>query len=162
MRSEKYEVVLRVRAKYKAAVKPAWLRMAARAALTHEAAPAPGELTIVVTDDAALRELNRTYLGHDYATDVLSFPADEVSPETGARYFGDIALSVPRTRAQAKAGAHPLQAEAQLLVVHGVLHLLGHDHATRADKAKMWKAQEEILRGLAAEGGRQKAEGGRR
>ena len=55
---------------------------------------------------------------------------------------------MPRARAQAKAAGHPLKAEIQLLVVHGVLHLLGHDHATRADKAKMWKAQEEVLRGL--------------
>jgi probable rRNA maturation factor len=146
-----YKVVVRVATKFKAAVKPAVLRAAARAALAHEAAPVPGELTIVVRDDAALRELNRTYLGHDYATDVLSFPADEVDPETGARYIGDIALSLPRARAQAKAAGHLLKAELQLLVVHGVLHLLGHDHAARSEKAKMWKAQEEVLRGLKAE-----------
>ncbi len=157
-----YKVTVRVAAKYKAAVTSAALRATARAALAHEAAPMPGELTIVVTDDAALRELNRTYLGHDYATDVLSFPSEETDPETGARYFGDIALSVPRARAQAKAAGHPLKAELQLLVVHGVLHLLGHDHATARQKARMWAAQEEILRGLTTDGRKQKTENRRR
>jgi len=124
------------------------LRAAAQAALAHQAAPRPGVLTIRLTDDAELRELNRTYLGHDYATDVLSFPADE--SEAGARYFGDLALSLPRAEAQAQAGGHPLEAELQLLVVHGVLHLLGHDHAAAGAKRKMWAAQAAILQALGA------------
>jgi probable rRNA maturation factor len=84
---------------------------------------------------------------------VLSFPASEtdgseIDPETGARYIGDIIISVPyAARGAAKAG-HPLEAELQLLVVHGVLHLLGHDHAKPREKAKMWKAQAEILESL--------------
>jgi probable rRNA maturation factor len=106
------------------------------------------ELTIVLTDDAQLRELNRDYLGIDAPTDVLSFPASETDPETGARYLGDILISVPRARDQAEAAGHPLESELQLLVVHGVLHLLGHDHAQAEEKARMWKAQAEILEGL--------------
>lgn len=124
------------------------LRTAARAALAHQAAPAPGVLTIRLTDDAELRELNHAFLGHDYATDVLSFPSQE--SEAGARYFGDLALSLPRAEAQARAGGHPLEAELQLLVVHGVLHLLGHDHAQARDKKAMWAAQAAILTGLGA------------
>jgi probable rRNA maturation factor len=57
-------------------------------------------------------------------------------------------LSVPRAAAQAGAGGHPLEAEVQLLVVHGVLHLLGHDHAEAEGKARMWAAQSEILERL--------------
>ncbi|MGH2523455.1 MAG: rRNA maturation RNase YbeY, partial [Anaerolineales bacterium] len=89
-------------------------------------------------------------LGHDYPTDVLSFPSEETDPETGMRYFGDIAISFPHAHAQAAAGGHPVAAELQLLVVHGVLHLLGHDHAKRAEKARMWAAQAEILKKLKA------------
>lgn len=121
------------------------LERAALAALEHESESLDHDLSIVLTDDARLQELNRDFLGIDAPTDVLSFPASETDPETGARYIGDIVISVPRARTQAEAGGHPLESEVQLLVVHGVLHLLGHDHASPDEKARMWKAQAEIL-----------------
>ena len=119
------------------------LEQAALAALTHQSAD--GDLTLVLTDEEQLHRLNRDFLGVDAPTDVLSFPASETDPETGARYLGDILLSIPRAGAQARAAGHPLEDEARLLVVHGVLHLLGHDHAEADEKAKMWKAQAEIM-----------------
>ena len=122
------------------------LEQAALAALTHQSAE--GDLTIVLADDEELQRLNRDFLGIDAPTDVLSFPASETDPETGAAYLGDIILSIPRADAQAQAAGHPLADEARLLVVHGVLHLLGHDHAEPDEKAKMWKAQGEVLEGL--------------
>ena len=118
---------------------------AAQAVLEHESESLDSELTIVLTDDARLQELNRNYLGIDAPTDVLSFPASETDPETGARYIGDILISFPRAQSQADAAGHPLESEVQLLVVHGVLHLLGHDHGVPKEKARMWKAQGEIL-----------------
>jgi len=121
------------------------LERAANTALQHEAQSPDSELSIILTSDARLRELNLNYLGVDAPTDVLSFPASETDPETGARYIGDILISIPRARAQAEAAGHPLESEVQLLVVHGVLHLLGHDHAEAKEKARMWKAQAEIL-----------------
>jgi probable rRNA maturation factor len=124
------------------------LERAAQAALEHESQTSESELTIVLTDDARLHQLNREYLGVDAPTDVLSFPASETDPETGARYMGDILISVPRAQAQADAAGHPLESEVQLLVVHGVLHLLGHDHAEPEEKARMWRAQSEILEHL--------------
>ena len=124
------------------------LERAANAALAHQSSSLDSELTIVLTDDARLHELNRDYLGVDAPTDVLSFPASETDPETGARYIGDILISVPRAQAQADTGGYPLESEVQLLVVHGVLHLLGHDHAQAKEKARMWKAQAEILERL--------------
>ena len=124
------------------------LERATRAALDHQAEAPDSELTIVLTDDARLKELNRDYLGIDTPTDVLSFPASETDPETGARYIGDILISIPRAKSQATAAGHPLESEVQLLVVHGVLHLLGHDHANAEEKARMWKAQAEILEKL--------------
>ena len=119
------------------------LERAAQAALDHESAR--GDLTLVLTDDEQLRALNRDYRGLDAPTDVLSFPASETDPETGSPYLGDILISVPRADEQARAAGHPLVDEAQLLVVHGVLHLLGHDHAEPEEKDRMWKAQAEIL-----------------
>lgn len=124
---------------------PSLLERAARLALDHESAPTEADLTIVLTDDAQLRELNRDYLGLDAPTDVLSFPASESDPETGATYLGDILISIPRAKIQAQAAGHRLEDEIQLLVVHGVLHLLGHDHAEAEDKARMWAAQAEVL-----------------
>jgi probable rRNA maturation factor len=124
------------------------LRHAAHAALTHESQSLDYELSIVLTDNARLHELNLNYLGVDSPTDVLSFPASETDPETGARYLGDILISIPRAQAQADAAGHPLESEVQLLVVHGVLHLLGHDHAEPEEKSRMWKAQAEILESL--------------
>src|SRR5512141_1006572 len=124
------------------------LEQAARAALEHEAESPDAELSVILTNDARLHELNLNYLGVNASTDVLSFPASETDPETGARYIGDILISVPRAQAQAEAAGHSLEAEVQLLVVHGVLHLLGHDHAEAEEKARMWKAQAEILERL--------------
>jgi probable rRNA maturation factor len=121
------------------------LERATRAALKHQAASSDSELTIVLTDDVRLKELNREYLGIDTPTDVLSFPASETDPQTGAHYIGDILISIPRAKSQATAAGHPLEWEVQLLVVHGVLHLLGHDHADTEERARMWKAQHEIL-----------------
>ena len=124
------------------------LERAARAALEHESHSLEAELSIILTDDARLHELNLNYLGVDAPTDVLSFPASETDPETGARYIGDILISIPRAQTQAEAAGHFLESEVQLLVVHGVLHLIGHDHAAAEEKARMWKAQAEILERL--------------
>lgn|SRR5574341_290444 len=123
---------------------------AARAALSHEAVH--GDLTVVLSDDAQLHELNRAYLGVDAPTDVLSFPASETDPETGARYLGDILVSIPRAGEQARAAGHPLETEVQLLVIHGVLHLLGYDHAEPSEKSKMWNTQQEILESVGLSG----------
>jgi probable rRNA maturation factor len=124
------------------------LERTAQTALEHESQSLDSDLSIILTSDARLHELNLTYLGVDAPTDVLSFPASETDPQSGARYIGDILISIPRAQAQAEAAGHALEAEVQLLVVHGVLHLLGHDHAEPNEKARMWKAQSEILKKL--------------
>jgi probable rRNA maturation factor len=116
--------------------------------LEHEAESQDAELSIVLTDNAHLQELNLNYLGIDAPTDVLSFPASETDPESGSRYIGDILISVPRAQSQADAAGHPLESEVQLLVVHGTLHLLGHDHAEPKEKSRMWKTQAEVLDSL--------------
>lgn len=124
------------------------VRSAARTALLHQGIAEPCELTIYLTDDAHIQALNRDFLGIDSPTDVLSFPAGERDPQQGQLYLGDIVLSLPRAIEQSQKAGHSLDAEIQLLVVHGVLHLLGHDHAEPEEKRRMWDAQSAILEQL--------------
>jgi len=121
---------------------------AVQAAFAHESQSADTELTIVLTDDVQLRILNRDFLGIDAPTDVLAFPVSESDPETGAPYIGDILISMPYATRSAEKAGHPLESEVQLLAIHGVLHLLGYDHADTDEKARMWKAQAEVLKSI--------------
>ncbi len=124
------------------------LEHAAALTLLHGAAPANAELTVVIGDDEQLHELNQQYRSVDAPTDVLSFPAGYTDPDSDALYLGDVIISLPRAQAQATAGGHTLSDELQLLVVHGVLHLLGHDHGEADEKLIMQTAQDVILEQL--------------
>lgn len=86
----------------------------------------------LLTDDRQLRRLNRQFLGRDYPTDVLSFPAGNGS-------LGDIAISVDRARRQAAEFGHSLEEEIAILMLHGVLHLAGMDH--ERDRGRMRRAE---------------------
>jgi probable rRNA maturation factor len=92
----------------------------------------------LLTDDRELRRLNREFLGHDYPTDVLSFPS---GADTG--FAGEIAISTGRAAEQAAEFGHDLDAEVQILMLHGVLHLLGMDHendrGAMARTEKRWR-----------------------
>ena len=113
--------------------------------LQQQAIAPPAALTLVLTDDAAVRRLNRDYRALDQFTDVLSFPAGEQMPGMETPYLGDIIISVPFAAQQAAASGHSTIAELQLLAVHGTLHLLGHDHADMREKERMWAAQTAVL-----------------
>ena len=117
----------------------------ALATLRHQSVNEGSELTIVITSDEQIHTLNRQFLDIDAPTDVLSFPAGFLDPENEVPYLGDVIISFPCAESQAAVGGHAVMAELQLLVVHGVLHLLGYDHAEQKEKAVMWTAQEEIL-----------------
>jgi probable rRNA maturation factor len=117
----------------------------------HPSAPFEADLTIVITDDQTIQQLNRDYREINAPTDVLSFPADFNDPESEAPYLGDVLISNPQAKDQAGAGGHSVNAELQLLAVHGVLHLLGYDHAIPRDKTQMWSIQTEILAKLGIE-----------
>jgi probable rRNA maturation factor len=127
---------------------PELFELAAERTLDQQRRSDQADLTVVLSDDDHLQALNRDYLGFDSPTDVLSFPSGEIDPDSGHVYLGDVIISYPRAAAQAQAAGHPLEAELRLLVVHGVLHLLGHDHADEAEKTAMWAAQDEILASL--------------
>jgi probable rRNA maturation factor len=118
------------------------------AVLRHAGVVEASEVSIVIDNSAKLQELNNQFLGIDAPTDVLSFPSDEVDPDSGIGYLGDIILSLPKAQAQAEEAGHAPEAEIQLLIVHGMLHLLGYDHAEQDEKQEMWEHQKAILSDL--------------
>jgi len=115
----------------------------------------------VITSDAELRRLNREFRGEDHATDVLSFPAEPPLPDgrgsvtrggsVKGAYLGDLAISLPRARSQAREFGHDISQEIQILMLHGVLHLLGMDHET--DRGKMARAEKRWRARLGLPGG---------
>lgn len=113
--------------------------------LHHQQIRPPAQLTLLLTDDKQIRQLNRDFRQVDAATDVLSFPDGDTPSGMSMPYLGDIAISVPYATHQAAQASHDLLDELQLLAVHGTLHLLGHDHADSEEKAAMWAAQQTIL-----------------
>ena len=122
----------------RAPVAPRFLRGVLTAAVDEPAVSdrLPGralEMTVRVAGDRELRRLNRDFLGEDRATDVLSFPSGDAAPG----YLGDLALSWPAVRRQAAEHGHSEEVEAALLLVHGLLHLLGWDHASALEEREM-------------------------
>ncbi len=110
----------------------------------------PGEIAIVLTDDADLRMLNRQWRGIDRATDVLSFSYDEDPPRRGKQVNGDLAVSLDRMRAQAKRFRVSEGRELARLVIHGALHLAGLDHLKADEREHMRTREEKALRGCRA------------
>jgi probable rRNA maturation factor len=108
----------------------------------------------MITSDAELRRLNREFRRKNSATDVLSFPARVGHAVTCPElpYLGDLAISLPRARSQAREFGHGTEQEIQILMLHGVLHLLGMDHETdrgqMARAEKRWRARLGLPNGL--------------
>ncbi|GER66936.1 endoribonuclease YbeY [Weizmannia acidilactici] len=112
------------------------------------------ELSVTFTDNERIREINREYRDKDQPTDVISFALEEsgegeieIIGEGLPRVLGDIIISVPRAREQAREYGHSFLRELGFLSVHGFLHLLGYDHMTKEDEAEMFGRQKEILDG---------------
>jgi probable rRNA maturation factor len=107
----------------------------------------PTELGVVVTDDDAVRDLNREYAGDDEATDVLAFSLREgeefVSPDEVQR-LGEVVISYPTAQRQAEEAGRAVEEEVAHLLVHGILHLLGYDH-TEEDEERVMRAREGAL-----------------
>lgn len=112
---------------------------AARAALEQ-----PGGVTILLTDDDSVAELNARFRGKTGPTNVLSFPA----PENPEQHLGDVALAWGVCAREAAEQGKPLAHHLQHLVAHGVLHLLGYDHLTEAEAEEMEALERQILAGL--------------
>lgn len=124
------------------------LMEAAKRSLRAEKFDKPAEISILLTDDEEIHTLNREYRGIDRPTDVLSFSQIEGEPVISEGDFvqlGDIAISVETARRQAEEKNRTLEDELELLVVHGVLHLLGYDDQTDEQAELMEERQAAIL-----------------
>lgn len=159
---------------------PEWLAGCIRHGLVQALPPdASGQVSLLLTDDAVVRELNRQYRGRDATTDVLSFSAqhgghwqgdDGVSgdgdddsdgdgddafplPDGELPPWGEIVISLPQAIRQANAAGVPLRRELALLLVHGALHLLGYDHYDAAERAEMQALERAALAAIFEAGG---------
>ncbi len=121
----------------------ALVRAAAEATLASEGAVSEG-VTLLLTDDATMRDLNRRFRQQDKPTNVLSFPA----PTNPERFLGDIALAYGVCAREAAEQGKPLANHLQHLVAHGVLHLLGYDHISDAEAFEMEGLERAVLAGL--------------
>lgn len=132
-------------AKVKAVVRRAVAQAAAATRSTTGA-----ELAIVLTDDSAIRALNRDWRGIDKATNVLSFPAQDTGPrQDGPQpHLGDIVLAFETIEREAKSEHKPFAHHLAHLAVHGFLHLVGYDHERDKDAHQMEQAERDILRQL--------------
>lgn len=119
------------------------------------------ELSIVLTDDEQIKDLNRVYRNKDKPTDVLAFSQREghLGDQAG-RLLGDVVVSVPTARRQAEARSRDVLAEVQWLIAHGLLHLVGWDHDTPARDRKMRRETARLC--AAAEDAARKPSGKRR
>ena len=128
------------------------LRRVATKVLRRERIEGEVALSVVITDDQAMRELNRQFRDVDAPTDVLAFGSGEegdfVTAPGEPAYLGDVVISYPRAVVQTEEYGQSIDRELALLAVHGVLHLLGYDHLNEAERAEMWARQNEILDSL--------------
>lgn len=135
-----------------------WLiQRAISAALREEKVPDDCEVSVLLTDNEGIHELNRDYRGVDRPTDVLSFPANELSPgefdadlcerdpETGRVFLGDMAISLEKCEAQAEEFGHSFERELMYLTVHSTLHLLGYDHVDEAEMKRQMRGREDVI-----------------
>lgn len=132
------------------------MRKAAELSLRQEGLdPDICEISVSFTDGERIRELNREYRGVDRVTDVLSFPQfdsveelEEMGEMTGVMELGDVVICADRAREQAEAFGHSFERELIYLFVHSIHHLLGYDHMTEEDKAKMRPREEAVMEKL--------------
>lgn len=117
------------------------------------------DVAVVMVDEAAMEQLHVQWMGEPGPTDVLSFPMDELRPgrdgETSAEgILGDIVLCPTVAASQAEAAGHSVMAELSMLTIHGLLHLLGYDHAEPDEEKEMFGLQGAILEAFSQQSGR--------
>jgi probable rRNA maturation factor len=142
-------IAIQVTPRFRGEVDAETLRRVAAEVLAHEGMTGETELSLIITDDEAVRELNRRFRGVDAPTDVLAFGAGAeeqfVSAPESLPYLGDVVISYQRAQAQAEELGHAVVEELSLLVIHGVLHLLGYDHQEDTAAQEMREREEHIL-----------------
>jgi probable rRNA maturation factor len=124
------------------------IEQACTAVLAEEGYTNDAEVSFSLVSDAEIRELNKQYRGSDKPTDVLSFPMNELNPDTGAINLGDIIISLETAERQATEYGHSIERELAFLSVHSMLHLLGYEHEDDAGDKAMREKQTRILNRL--------------
>ena len=137
----------------------ALIKKAAGMALAAEGIRVPCILSVMLTDEEGIRAVNREFRNVDSATDVLSFPLNELTPgafdpedcerdlDTGAILLGDMMISLPRCEKQGEEYGHGFEREIMYLTVHSVLHLLGYDHVDEGEKKRQMRLREKTIMG---------------
>ena len=137
----------------------ALIKKAAAMALEEEAIPVPCIISVMLTDDEGIQNVNREFRGVDRATDVLSFPLNELTPgafdpelcdkdpETGSVMLGDMMITVPHCEQQGEEFGHGYEREIMYLTVHSVLHLLGYDHVDEGEMKRQMREREKRIMG---------------
>ena len=127
-----------------------WLRSVAEQVLLAQSVSSDVELGLVIANQERVQELNRSYRGDDRPTDVLAFYMKSVeeafvAPPDGVLHLGEVIISYPQAVIQAREHQHSLKKEIAILIIHGVLHLLGYDHAKPKPERQMRAREAEIL-----------------
>ena len=135
------------------------IKKAVNMALDAEGIDVPCVISVMLTDDEGIQAINRDFRGVDRATDVLSFPLNELVPgefdpdmcevdmDSGSVMLGDMMISIPRCEAQGEEFGHGFAREIMYLSVHSVLHLLGYDHVDEGEMKKQMRAREKAIMG---------------
>jgi probable rRNA maturation factor len=148
----KHRVDVQVALRFAEDIDAELLRHATAKVLHREGVEDEIALSIVITNDEAVRELNRQFCNMDAPTDVLALGSGEeddfVTAPEEPTYLGDVIICYPRAVIQAEE-YHSIDRELALLTVHGILHLLGYDHVDEVESTEMWARQDEILDNLA-------------
>ena len=143
------KVTVPVARRVAAPVSDAWVKRLVEAALKGAKARPVDEVGVVFVADKEMISLNTAYRGKRKTTDVLSFGNDGSWPgEGGKGLLGDVVISMPQIRRQAKKAGKPVRDELAMMLVHGTLHLLGYDHETVKDEKVMFPLQKRILKNL--------------
>lgn len=144
-----WQIDIRIDEPFQESVKGDWVRQAVQEVLTSERNIDPVELSLLITDDTTVHELNRTYRGIDETTDVLAFAFQEdtefPSISDGTAHLGEVIISCPQAVKQAEDFGHSFKDEISILTIHGVLHLLGYDHESSEDEERMQARESEVL-----------------
>jgi probable rRNA maturation factor len=148
-------LVIRVDKHFQGRIDKRWLRRLVKESIAAHGVDTEVELSLLITDDATVRDLNKKYRGKDKTTDVLSFALDAdkrsdaaagfVMPPGEKVHLGEVIVSYPKAVEQAAERKHPVEDELALLVVHGVLHLLGYDHDKLAREREMRSMEQRVL-----------------
>jgi len=142
-----HSVLISVEEALRAAIDSERREGVASAAMEREGLPS-AELSVLITDDETVRELNREYAGDDTPTDVLAFSlreGEEFASPDGVLRLGEVIISYPTARRQAADAGIPVEREIEHLLVHGVLHLLGYDHAEPQEEDRMRARERDLL-----------------